>query len=93
MLLQLQTIEVPSWLTNLTPNAIMHAPLPLHDLLRESPYYPSSGFDGDPIKHLGGNVLSVRESKFVTFVTVKVLLCGKMVLNSQMVIGSMSNLN
>jgi DNA segregation ATPase FtsK/SpoIIIE-like protein len=36
---------------------------------------------------------TVRESKFVTFVTVKVLLCGKMVLNSQMVIGSMSNLN
>lgn len=37
--------------------------------------------------------IPVRESKFVTFVTVKVLLCGKMVLNSQMVIGSMSNLN
>lgn len=38
-------------------------------------------------------ITAVRESKFVTFVTVKVLLCGKMVLNSQMVIGSMSNLN
>lgn len=58
MLRQLQTIEVPSWLINLTPNAIMHAPLPLHELLCESLYYPSSGFDGDPIKHLGGNVLS-----------------------------------
>ena len=58
MLRQLQTIDVPSWLTNLTPNAIMHAPLPLHELLRESLYYPSSIFDGDPIKHLGGNVLS-----------------------------------
>jgi hypothetical protein len=58
MLRQLQTIEVPSWLTNLTPEAIKHAPLPLHELLHESLFYPSCGFDGDPIKHLGGNVLS-----------------------------------
>ena len=58
MLRQLQTIEVPSWLTDLTPSAVMHAPLPLHELLRESLYYPSCGFDGDPIKHFGGNVLS-----------------------------------
>lgn len=58
MLRQLQTIKVPSWLTNLTPDAIKHAPLPLHELLCESLYYPSSGFDGDPIKHFGGNVLS-----------------------------------
>lgn len=58
MLRQLKTIEVPSWLSNLTPEAIKHDPLPLHELLRESLYYPSCGFDSDPIKHLGGNVLS-----------------------------------
>lgn len=58
MLRQLKKTEVPSWLTNLTPEAIKHDPFPLHELLRESLYYPSCGFDGDPMKHLGGNVLS-----------------------------------
>jgi hypothetical protein len=58
MLRQLQKIEVPSWLTSLTPDSINLAPFPLHELLRESLYYPSCGFDGDPIKHMGGNVLS-----------------------------------
>lgn len=58
MLRQLQKIEIPTWLTNLTPEAIKHDPFPLDELLRESLYYPSCGFDGDPIKHLGGSVLS-----------------------------------
>ena len=58
MLRQLQTIASPNWLANLTSDAIKHQPIPLFDLLRESLYYPSCGFDGDPIKHLGGNVLS-----------------------------------
>jgi hypothetical protein len=58
MLRQLQAIEVPSWLTNLTPETIRHEPFPLRELLRNSLYYPSCGFDSDPIKHIGGNVLS-----------------------------------
>lgn len=58
MLRQLQAIEVPSWLTNLTPETIKHEPFPLCELLRDSLYYPSCGFDSDPIKHFGGNVLS-----------------------------------
>ena len=58
MLRQLQAIEVPSWLTNLTPETIKHDPFPLRELLRDSLYYPSCGFDSDPIKHIGGNVLS-----------------------------------
>jgi hypothetical protein len=58
MLRQLQAIAVPSWLTNLTPETIKHEPFPLRELLRDSLYYPSCGFDSDPIKHIGGNVLS-----------------------------------
>lgn len=58
MLRQLQTIAFPNWLADLTSDSIKNAPLPLFDLLRESLYYPSCGFDGDPIKHMGGNVLS-----------------------------------
>ena len=58
MLRQLQAIEVPSWLTNLTPETIKHESFPLRELLRDSLYYPSCGFDSDPIKHFGGNVLS-----------------------------------
>jgi hypothetical protein len=33
-------------------------PFPLHELLHGSLYYPSSGFDGDPVRHLAGNILS-----------------------------------
>lgn len=58
MFRQLRQIEVPSWLTTLTPTAITHQRLPLRELLRESLYYPSCGYDGDPIRHFGGNVLS-----------------------------------
>ena len=58
MLRQLQTIDVPSWLTNLTPETIRHEPFPLRELLRDSLYYPACGFDSDPIKHIGGNILS-----------------------------------
>lgn len=36
----------------------MREPFPLHELLRGSLYYPSCGFDGDPVRFLGGNVLS-----------------------------------
>lgn len=36
----------------------MNDPFPLIDVLRDSLYYPSSGFDGDPVKHIAGNILS-----------------------------------
>ncbi|MEI6599913.1 MAG: hypothetical protein WCN21_05540 [Comamonadaceae bacterium] len=58
MLRQLQAIEVPDWLTKLTPETIKNGPFPLRELLIDSLYYPSCGFDADPIKHFGGNVLS-----------------------------------
>jgi len=58
MLRQLKECEVPDWLADLTAEAITQEPLPLRDMLHDSVYYPSCGFDSDPIKHLGGNVFS-----------------------------------
>lgn len=58
MLYQLPEIAVPKWLTNLSSTTIMNELFPLHELLHDSLYYPSSGFDGDPVRHLGGNILS-----------------------------------
>jgi hypothetical protein len=58
MLRQLHEIETPAWLADLTAEKVMHAGFPISDLLPDSLYYPSSGFDADPIKHFGGNVLS-----------------------------------
>lgn len=58
MIGKLLTISVPQWLTDLTPTTMMNRRFPLHELLRDSLYYPSSGFDGEPVKHLGGNIIS-----------------------------------
>lgn len=58
MLHQLPEIAVPRWLTNVSPTNIMNEPFPLHEILHDSLYYPSSGFDGDPVRHLAGNILS-----------------------------------
>ncbi len=41
---------MPQWLQQVDPEA----PFPLKDVLDRSLYYPSSGCDGNPIKHLGG---------------------------------------
>ena len=58
MLHQLPEIATPRWLTDLSSNTIINQPFPLHELLLDSLYYPSSGFDGDPVRHLAGNILS-----------------------------------
>lgn len=55
MISGLPTPEAPSWLTDLTQRTALEQPLPLQNILRDSLYYPSSRFDGDPIRHLGGN--------------------------------------
>ena len=34
------------------------SPFPIRRLLRDSLYYPSSGFDGKPVKYLAGKILS-----------------------------------
>jgi hypothetical protein len=58
MLHQLPEIAAPRWLTDLSSTTIMNKPFPLYELLHDSLYYPSSGFDGDPVRHLAGNILS-----------------------------------
>ena len=58
MLDQLPEIATPNWLSQLSSETIVGAPFPLRELLRDSLYYPSSAFDGDPIRHLAGNFLS-----------------------------------
>ncbi len=54
----LPVLATPDWLSNLTPTTVEHEPFPLLDLLRDSLYYPASGFDGSPVKYLGGHFLS-----------------------------------
>ena len=49
---------IPPWLTALTPTTMTRERLPLKELLEGSLYYPASGCDGDPVKYLGGVVLS-----------------------------------
>lgn len=51
-------MAVPSWLAGLTASSILSEPFPLQQVLHDSLYYPSSGFDGDPVKYLAGNILS-----------------------------------
>ncbi|MDQ1314622.1 MAG: hypothetical protein QG662_731 [Pseudomonadota bacterium] len=48
----------PEWLRNLTTATIQNQTFPLRRLLRDSLYYPASGFDGNPIRHLAGNIHS-----------------------------------
>ena len=58
MINAMPTLEEPDWLMDLTEESIANDPFPLEDLLKDSLYYPSSEFDGDPVKYLGGNILS-----------------------------------
>ena len=58
MLEQLPEIPEPEWLSESSRTSMVGSPLPIDDVLRDSLYYPSSEFDGDPVRHLGGNVLS-----------------------------------
>ena len=58
MIEQLPPVAVPQWLLDLTPTTMANRQFPLNELLRDSLYYPSSGFDGEPVKHLAGNIIS-----------------------------------
>lgn len=51
---QLTAMSEPVWLSRLTADSIVNGSFPVRDILRNSLYYPASGFDGDPIKYLGG---------------------------------------
>lgn len=54
----LPIMSEPEWLSRVSESIVVEAPFPLHDVLCHSLYYPSAGFDGDPVRHLAGNVLS-----------------------------------
>lgn len=58
MLAQLPEMTAPRWMADLSSTTVKNKPFSIHELLRDSLYYPGSGFDGDPIKHLAGNILS-----------------------------------
>ena len=58
MISQLPEKSVPDWLAKISQSTITIDPFPLTQLLEDSLYYPSSGFDRDPVKYLSGNILS-----------------------------------
>jgi len=58
MIDQLPEMPTPPWLTEASASTMEHGAFPLEPILRGSLYYPSSGFDGDPVRYLGGNILS-----------------------------------
>lgn len=58
MIGQIPIRNEPEWLHDLTPETIQNKPFPLRKLLKDSLYYPASGFDGNPIRHMAGNIHS-----------------------------------
>ena len=58
MIKELPLADYPEWLASLTQSSMMSDIFPLQELLKDSLYYPSCGFDGSPVKHLGGQVYS-----------------------------------
>ena len=46
------------WLEELTTESLLTMEFPIKAILKDSLYYPASGFDGDPIKHLLGTFLT-----------------------------------
>jgi hypothetical protein len=58
MLLDLPRQLCPIWLKCLNANSINKIEFPLTEILTGSLYYPSSHFDGDPIRQLAGNIHS-----------------------------------
>jgi hypothetical protein len=55
---ELPIADYPDWLASITPSSMIVDPFPLQALLKDSLYYPSCGFDGSPVKHLGGHIYS-----------------------------------
>jgi hypothetical protein len=51
-------LDVPQWLSKASQESIKEDPFPLQKILKDSLFYPSSGFDGDPVKHLAGKIYS-----------------------------------
>lgn len=52
MTARVRKIATPAWLRNLSAASLHHNLFPLEKLLLNSLFYPSSAFDGDPVKFL-----------------------------------------
>jgi len=57
MIESLPKMEMPNWIESICDENLL-SQVPLRGILNNSLYYPSSGFDGDPIKYLSGNIYS-----------------------------------
>ena len=53
----LPTMKMHNWLKNIN-NEHQPTEFPLNEILQDSLYYPASGFDGEPIRFLSGNIHS-----------------------------------
>jgi hypothetical protein len=49
----LPPVPMPAWLRTTTAATMLDGDFPLATILKDSVYYPSSGFDADPVVHLG----------------------------------------
>jgi len=58
MINNLPLLAYPNWLKTLTVESMAKDDFPLNDILTNFLYYPSSWFDGDPVRHLAGNIYS-----------------------------------
>jgi hypothetical protein len=58
MIEELPEARAPDWLTEVSSESMPHVSLPLRGILEDSLYYPSSHFDGDPVRCLAGNIYS-----------------------------------
>ena len=54
----LPLLAYPKWLKTLTAESMAKDDFPLNDILTDSLYYPSSGFDRIPVRRLAGNIYS-----------------------------------
>ena len=50
--------NVPGWLARASSDTMKTSLFPLHNILRDSLYYPASSFDGDPVAYLAGCIAS-----------------------------------
>ena len=59
MIDELPKLAMPDWLTRpKSEEDMQRQPFPLEGILKDSLYYPAAGLDGDPVKHLAGNIYS-----------------------------------
>jgi hypothetical protein len=50
--------QSPQWLKNLDIENFSESPFPIQQILKDSAYYPSSGFDGFPVQFLSNTIQS-----------------------------------